>query len=244
MKGVTVCVQMTITVYVTSWSWSLTRLTPLGLATRLVLGSPDHLGLLFVDCTPEQVKAHSDPQISKASARGAKRVYFDFLNRQMTFHGRAVNGFFRPSNYEQLAIFGVDASAIHDICIRMARENPYNDPWFRLTGLFCPWSSFVVGSSRTDGAVGPTHCSASILRAIAYGADQSDATLYDDTLVMQILRFNEADREVCFGRRQRLVSFSPRRTLRLLKQHNWVPHQGRTSLDEVLPLISLILPNR
>jgi hypothetical protein len=95
--------------------------------------------------------------------------------------------------------------------------------------------------------VGPTHCSASILRAIAYGADESDEsddTLYDDTLVMRILRFSESDRRVCFGRRQRLISFSPRRTLRLLKQHGWVPMRGTISLDnEVLPLISLP-PNR
>lgn len=239
------CVQMTITVYVTSWSWPLTRLTPLGLATRLVSGSPDHLGFLFVDCSPEQVKAHSDIDISKPSARGAKRVYFDFLNRRLRFHGRSQNDFFRPSRFEQLAVFRVDAAAIHTICVRMAKANPYNAPGFRLNPLCFPWSSFVIGSSRTDGAVGPTHCSASILRAIAYGADQSDATLYDDTLVMQILRFSESDRRVCFGQRQRLISFSPRRTLRLLKQHGWVPLRGNTFLDnEVLPLISLMLPNR
>mgnify|MGYP004241454861 CR=1 FL=1 len=230
-----------VVVYITSWSWPLTSLTPLGLATRLVSGSPDHLGLLFVECSDEQVEAHSDPQISKPSARGAKRVYFDYISREMTFHGRTRTSFFRPSRYEQLAIFGVNAAAIHTICVRMAKANPYNAPEFRLNPLCFPCSSLVIGSSRTDGAVGPTHCSASILRSIAYGADQSDEMLRDDALVMRMLRFSEADRRVCFGQRQRLVSFSPRRTLRLLKRHAWVPHQGRTSLDEELPLISLSL---
>jgi hypothetical protein len=246
-----------VVVYVTAWTWKLTTLTPVGIATRLLSGSPDHVGLLFVGCSAEQVVAHSDENISTLSARGSSTVFFDFINRRLTFHARVKNDFFDPIKYEQFEIFGVNADRIHALCVYMAHADPYNDPCFRCTPLCCPHSLFVCGSPQTD-SMGPTHCSASVLRVIAHGAHNNRApkdftlntgtdasyipVLHEDGAVLARLRFNDDDRRVCCGLRRRLISFSPRRALRLLQKHRWLPQNGHAGLNaalESVPFISL-----
>lgn len=162
--------------YIVLSKWPYDELTVGGKVTSL-FSSYSHIGILLPNCTAREIQDHSNPGVSHESARGAKHVCFDFVDKRSRFQSYTNKRYYTPgSTVLVYPILGVDCSAIHRACLEAAHMDPYNFFLYRLNSLvWCTPVSFFSSS----GPMAPSTCVALTLRIIA-SARGNELAFYSD----------------------------------------------------------------
>lgn len=167
---------------VTKWPWS--ELNAPGRLTLVCNGCTEsHIGIFLPNCTAREIQGHSNPEVSHESARGAKHVCFDYIDKRARFQSFDNAGYYTGRSIVLLyPILNVDASEIHRACLEAAAMDPHNLFFYRFNALaWCSPFSFCPG----NGLMAPSTCVALSLRLIARA--KSDQAFYSDWAVQHAL---------------------------------------------------------
>jgi hypothetical protein len=201
--------------YVTVSKWPYHQLTDNGKLVSCCMGcTEDHVGIFIPCCTPDEVAAHSEREVSHASAMGAKHVCFDYLSdRYPRFQSYSNQRYYTPEAEVWLyPIEGVDASEVHRVCLNVARLRPYNKEFYRCNAV-C-WCVPCNACPSNTSAVGQSTCTALTLRIIA--AAKYGTHLDDDGAVFKALGIDRFGCSHPFSPAT-LTGFAPRGTLEALQ---------------------------
>ena len=198
--------------YLTSVRWPYAQLSRIGKLSAFFLGSgAHHVGVLFVDCTPAEVAAHSTPGVSEEGARHEATVSFDYqLDQLPRFQSPRNPHYFTAQTRVRLHELRVDPAALHAACVRLATLRPRNRHLYRLAALGPTWlPSFC---RLGGGLVAPSTCVALCLRAIATALDGNEDNFESDARTLAALG---APRGACAPRH--LNALKPERAIELLR---------------------------
>jgi hypothetical protein len=163
---------------VTKWPWS--ELKASGRLTLVCNGyTESHIGIFLPNCNEDEVRSHSQADLSHSSARGQKHVCFDYIDGRARFQSCNNASYYTDRSIVLLyPILDVDASEIHRACLEAAAMDPYNFFFYRLNTLaWCFPFSFCSG----NGLMAPSTCVALSLRLIARA--RSEEAFYSDWTV-------------------------------------------------------------
>jgi hypothetical protein len=202
--------------YVTVSKWPYAELTENGKLTSCCMGcTEDHVGIFIPCCTPEEVAAHSEFEVSHQSARGAKHVCFDYLSdRYPRFQSYKNERYYTPEAEVWLyPIVDVDAADVHRVCLNVARMRPYNREFYRCNAI-C-WCMPCNCCPSNTSEVAQSTCTSLTLRIIA--AAKAGAPFDDDTAVFDALGIDRFGCSTPFAPAI-LTAFAPRGTLEALQE--------------------------
>lgn len=182
--------------YITVTKWPVDQLTTVGQVTSCcTCGSEDHIGVFIPCATAEEIRWHSDPAVSHASARQAEHVAFDYMTDLRPWFQSYTNSKYYTPEADVLLypILVATASDVHAACLEAARRRPRNSCCYRCNAV-C-WCVPCACAPAT-GRMRPSTCVALTMRVIAYAAAGNDSEAFrSDTFVFEHLglrRFGSA----------------------------------------------------
>jgi len=151
-------------------------------------GSENHVGIFIPCCTPEEIEAHSAPDVSDPTGRGQQHVTFDFMmDKYPRFQSPDnPNYYTKEANTWLYPILDVDAADVHALCLRVARLRPYNHFLYRCNYLFFCWPTQCWCSNVDE--LGPMTCVAMTMRIIAAAKSGTAEPLTSDAATFRTLR--------------------------------------------------------
>ena len=200
--------------YIYSARWPVFDLSLLGRVSWLFTGGGSmHVGIYLPDCTDAEVARHSaDRTLSLEQADGARHVCFDIgHDRRPRFQTTWNKDYFGMDGFYTLyPILCADAAAIHDVCCRVAKAQPYSTVRSRcsaITGGVIP-----CNAGTSSKLVGEGHCGGLCMRIIAAAKTGSDQALYDDATALRVLGIPQTSFSRPFVPRV-LAGYTPRAAL-------------------------------
>lgn len=175
--------------FVVAVDWPFHQLTTLGKLTDVFTGFTEtHLGIFIPNCTPGEIAAHSELDVSDVTARGARHVCFDYLaDRYPHFQSNTNPAFWTNEARVWLyPILGVHATAVHSACEEIARMKPYNSVSYRFNPMLGGIWPFHFGSATSNG-VAQSHCAALTMRIVARARSGNTRAYTDDQVALEDL---------------------------------------------------------
>ena len=154
-------------------------------------GTENHVGLFIPCATEDEVTAHSVQRLSHPSARGFEHVSFDYMaDLRPRFQSYRNDAYYtKESKVWLYPILDVDAAAIHEACVEVAREMPVNNFCFRCNAI-CWCCSCNCGCLNRNDAFAPSTCVALTMRIIARAKTNSLAPYTSDAATFTALGMN------------------------------------------------------
>lgn len=183
---------MTRRAFVIVAEWPYRQLSQAGKITWCFTGGTEnHIGIFIPCATDDEIVAHSQPDISHPSARDYEHVSFDFMMDQLPrFQSYKNDAYYTKESMVWLyPILGVDAAAIHQACVEVAREMPVNHFCFRCNAV-CWCCPYTCSCTDANDAVAPSTCVALTMRIIARAKTNSLSPYVSDGAVFTALGMN------------------------------------------------------
>lgn len=199
--------------------WPFEQLTSAGQLTWCCTGGTEnHLGLFIPCCTADEIKARLEvPTSEHETARGKADVAFDYMSDRLPRFQAWDNQryYTREARVWLYPILDVDASAVHEACLEVARAAPENSFLHRCDSVFWCWPRNCWCSNTP--AIAPSTCVALTLRIIARARSASRAPYLSDEAAFEELDMPRCGATNCWAP-QHLTGHTPRSGLEALQR--------------------------
>lgn len=205
--------------YVVAARWPRKSLTCVGkLTSCYTCGQINHVGIYIPHCTDDEIDAHSNPAISHKSARGAKHITFDFLYQKLPKFQSVYNKDYWSADCKIVCypIMNVTAARVHEVCVCVAFERPYNNTLFRVNRLVCCGLLPCHIIPSNSAMIAQSHCGVLSMRIMAAAKSGTNEPLKSDDLTRLMLNIPEQKFLGLYFRV--LTSYTPGELVKLMRE--------------------------